>query len=248
MIASTSNEPPQARVAWVTGGSSGIGAAIVHQLQTAGHSVLDFDVQPPHEGVPWQELDVLDRIAVPTILSQCAEATGWPEILVLCAGVTGNAPLDHYPLEVWDRIQGVNLTGALLFLREVFPKMQERSYGRIVGISSGTALRPGFGTAAYASSKAGLIALMKVAALEGAKVGITANAVAPGITDTPMTRANFKDREGLKQAATSSRIANPQETVLEPDDIARTVAFLCEEGSARITGQVIHVNAGSIMP
>jgi NAD(P)-dependent dehydrogenase (short-subunit alcohol dehydrogenase family) len=174
------------RLAWVTGGSSGIGAAVASRLAGEGAEVVVLDIQEPASGaVRWQRLDLADRDEVTGQIPRLAAANAWPDIVVLCAGQTANAPIDGYPLEYWDRLLAVNLTGALLVVRDTLPRMCERRYGRIVAISSGTAMRPGAGTAGYAASKAGLIALMKVAAIEGALAGVTANTVAPGITDTP---------------------------------------------------------------
>jgi NAD(P)-dependent dehydrogenase (short-subunit alcohol dehydrogenase family) len=142
----------------------------------------------------------------------------------------------------------VNLTGAFHVTRAVLGGMIERGYGRIVNVASGTAVRVSPGAAAYAASKAGLIALTKAVALEGAAHSVTANAVAPGLVDTPMTRRLMPTDEALSTAATSSPIANPMGTVLSPDDIAHAIHFLCQTRSGRITGQVLHVNAGALMP
>jgi NAD(P)-dependent dehydrogenase (short-subunit alcohol dehydrogenase family) len=236
-------------VAWVTGGASGIGAAVVSQLAEEGSTVGVLDLQSPEPGVVWQAVDVGDPDSVDAAVEDLRRHIGWPDQLVLCAGIAGEGhSVSDYPLEVWSRVLAVNLTGALVILRRTFPEMCQRGFGRIVTVSSGTAVRPGAGTAGYAASKAGLIALTKVVALEGAPHGVTANVVAPGITDTPMTRLSFGDRDALRRAASHSPIANPQGEVLEPGDVAAAIVFLCREQSSRITGQVLHVNGGSIMP
>jgi NAD(P)-dependent dehydrogenase (short-subunit alcohol dehydrogenase family) len=132
--------------------------------------------------------------------------------------------------------------------RAVLGGMLERGFGRVVNIASGTAVRVSAGTAAYAASKAGLIALTKAVAVEGATRGVTANAVAPGLVDTPLMRAVMPTRELLEAAAATSAIANPMGVVLDAEDIAHAVAFLASVASGRITGQVLHVNAGAVMP
>ena len=126
--------------------------------------------------------------------------------------------------------------------------MITRRHGRIINIVSGSGVRVGAGVGAYGASKAGLIALTKALANEGAESGVTANAVAPGLVDTPMMRMHMPETETLEAAARVSNISNPMGLVLEPEDIAHAVAFLCHPESKGITGQVIHVNAGSIMP
>jgi NAD(P)-dependent dehydrogenase (short-subunit alcohol dehydrogenase family) len=126
--------------------------------------------------------------------------------------------------------------------------MVEARYGRIVNIASGTAVRVGPGSGPYAASKAGIIALTKSVAGEVARMGITANVVAPGLTDTAMTRGQFGDEERLQQEASAGRIANPMRVVIQPEDIASAVAFLALPESRYITGQTLHVNAGSFMP
>jgi NAD(P)-dependent dehydrogenase (short-subunit alcohol dehydrogenase family) len=145
-------------------------------------------------------------------------------------------------------VLGVNLTGAFHVTRAVLGGMIERRAGRIVNIASGTAVRVSAGAAAYASSKAGLIAFTKAVAAEGAPFGVTANAVSPGLVDTAMTRRLMPTDDALQAAATSSPIANPMGVVLTPEDIAHAVVFLCHPASGRITGQVLHVNAGALMP
>ena len=125
--------------------------------------------------------------------------------------------------------------------------MVDRKYGRIISISSGTAVRVGPGTGAYAASKAGIIALTKAIAGEVARMGVTANVVAPGVTDTAMTRAQFGGQAQLIEQATNGGIANPMRVVIQPEDIAAAVAFFALPESRYITGQTLHVNAGALM-
>jgi NAD(P)-dependent dehydrogenase (short-subunit alcohol dehydrogenase family) len=173
---------------------------------------------------------------------------GSPAILVNNAGISRGGRVSDISEDDWDLTLAVNLRGTFLFCKYVVPMMVEARYGRIVNISSGTAVRVGPGTSPYAASKAGIIALTKSIAGEVATRGVTANVVAPGITDTAMTRATFGDRKRLEQEAASGRIANPMRAVIEPEDIAAAVAFLAGPEARYITGQTLHVNAGSFMP
>jgi NAD(P)-dependent dehydrogenase (short-subunit alcohol dehydrogenase family) len=177
-----------------------------------------------------------------------AAELGAPTILVNNAGVSRGGRVQDIAESDWDFVIGVNLRGTYLFCKHVVPLMVEQQRGRIISISSGTAVRVGPGSGPYGASKAGIIALTKSVAGEVARYGITANVVAPGITDTPMTRGQFGSEEQLREEATSGRIANPMRVVIQPEDIAHAVAFLALPESRYITGQTLHVNAGSFMP
>jgi NAD(P)-dependent dehydrogenase (short-subunit alcohol dehydrogenase family) len=235
--------------AWVTGGSSGIGRAVVDRLVATGTNVGVLDVADPGRGdVTYQPCDLADPASVTTAVAALEGTLGPPDGLVLCAAVAASQPVEGHDESTWRRVLEVNLTSAMLVLSHVLGPMRARGSGRIVSLASGTAVRVGPGSAAYATSKAGLIALTKTVALEAAADGITANVVAPGLTDTPMTRAAFGSSQGVAQAAVEGPLANPQGSPLEPDDVAAAVVFLLGEDASRITGQVLHVNAGSLMP
>lgn len=239
------SDPSERTTAWVVGGASGIGAAVTHLFREEGvdTSVLDL---AGADGVD-QVLDLVDRGGVEQAVAQLAASTGWPDRLVVTAGVTSSTSIAELDFDRWDHIVAVNLTGPALLLHLILPHLIERGSGRVVLFASGTAVRPGAGTAAYASSKAGLIALAKVAAIEAAPHGPTINVVAPGLTDTPMTRPYFGGRAEMDAAARDSSISNPQGYALDAEDLATAVGFLCSPASARITGQVIHVDGGAIM-
>jgi 2-hydroxycyclohexanecarboxyl-CoA dehydrogenase len=243
------------RTAWVTGGASGIGLATVARLAGEGArvGVLDVDAAgavgvATRYGGHGVGCDVADPQSVDVAVNALVERSGAPDILVNAAGISMSAPVATHDEASWERVLSVNLTGAFHVTRPVLGGMIERGYGRIVNVASGTALRVSPGAAAYAASKAGLIAFTKAVAVEGAQHGVTANAVAPGLVDTPMTRSLMPTDEALSAAATASPIANPMGTVLAPEDIAHAIHFLCQERSGRITGQVLHVNAGALMP
>jgi NAD(P)-dependent dehydrogenase (short-subunit alcohol dehydrogenase family) len=249
----------EGQVAIVTGAAGGIGRATALRLAAGGASVavIDQDLDGARETVRLAESEGARAIAlradvskgkdVAAAVAAVREQLGLPAILVNNAGISRGGRIQDIREEDWDLVLAVNLRGCYLFCKEVVPLMLEGGYGRIVSISSGTGVRVAPGTGPYAASKAGIIALMKAVAGELASKGITANTVAPGLTDTPMTRGQFGDAERLREQATTGRIANPMRVVIEPEDIAAAVAFLVGPDSRYITGQTLHVNAGSFM-
>ncbi|MGH2587620.1 MAG: SDR family NAD(P)-dependent oxidoreductase [Dehalococcoidia bacterium] len=248
------------QVAIVTGGGSGIGRAIALRLAAEGADVAIIDrdesgaaqtvesVQAAGRRGAAITADVARGEDVRATVQQTVEQLGVPAILVNNAGITCGGRIWNIDEEDWDRTLAVNLRACYLFCKEVAPLMVERRYGRIVGISSGSAVRVGPGTAPYSASKAGMIALIKSVAGEVARLGVTANCVAPGLVDTPLTQAQFGTSEQLREMAASGGIANPMRVLVEPEDIAAAVAFLVSPESRYITGQTLHVNAGSYMP
>lgn len=247
------------QVAIVTGAGSGIGRAIALRLGAEGATVVLVDQDAAGAGATLDLLtgqgakglavqaDVARSADVRGAVERVRAELGEPSILVSNAGISRGGRIAQISEEDWDRTLAVNLRGCFLFCKEVAPLMAQQGYGRIVGIASSTAVRVGPGTGPYAASKAGLIALIKAVAGEYARRGVTANCVAPGLVDTPMTQALFGDAGRLRETATSGAIANPMRAVIEPADIAAAVAFFVSPESRYITGQTLHVNAGSYM-
>jgi len=248
-------DPLRGRVAWVTGSASGIGRAIAYKLaeQGARLGVIDLAEEAALQvaeklGGTAIACDVSDEDAVSSATRELERRVGSPDILVNAAGVAHGEAVVGHDEKAWRRVLDINLTGPFHFTREVLAGMMERGFGRIVNISSGSGVRVGAGSAAYGASKGGLIAFTRGVANEAAVAGVTANAVAPGLVDTPMTRQAIGDAEQLASVARSANIGNPMGIVLQPEDIAHAVAFLCHPDSRGITGQVLHVNGGSLMP
>jgi 2-hydroxycyclohexanecarboxyl-CoA dehydrogenase len=237
------------RVAWVTGGASGIGAAACEALAAAGAEVgvLDLPGTSAAYAAHVAHCDLSDEVSVDQAVEDLAGRSGQPDILINNAGIAITGTVTALDSADWDRVIRVNLYGAFFVTRRTLPGMIERRWGRVVSVSSGTAVRVQAGRAAYAASKAGLIAFTKVVAAEGAPHGVTANVVAPGLTDTPMTRHGIGGRTELENIARASPIANPMGIVLAPEDIAEAILFFAGPGSAHTTGQVLHVSAGSVM-
>lgn len=241
-------KPLDGRVAWVTGGASGIGRATVRKLRGMGATVAILDLvdrSAPDNEV--QHCDISSLQSVEEAADALERRLGRPDILVNSAGIAGGAPLVDFPTELWDRIIAVNLTGSFHVVRRVLGGMMERRWGRIILVSSDAAFRAAPGQAAYASTKAGVIALAQVTAMEGGPAGVTCNVISPGIVDTPMTRRRWSSRDALESAVNSEGTRNPLGAVLDADDLAHAAAFLCHPDSGHITGQTLHVNGGMIM-
>jgi NAD(P)-dependent dehydrogenase (short-subunit alcohol dehydrogenase family) len=226
--------------ALVTGGASGIGAAVVTQLQACGARVAVLDVRPENATSDLVvACDVSDEEQVVAGVREVRSAFGGLDIAVLCAGVGGMSPIVKLTSEEWDRVMGVNLRGAFLCLRECAAAMVATGRGgSIVAITSTSGFLVDRYMAHYSSSKAALAQLVRVAARELGHQGITVNAVAPGTTDTPMfaaTDALPGYRERVAHRAALGRVGTP-------DDVASAV--LAVLGLHWVTGQVVVADGG----
>jgi acetoacetyl-CoA reductase/3-oxoacyl-[acyl-carrier protein] reductase len=237
------------RTAWVTGGASGIGAAIVSMFSEAGARVVSLDHSYPadlgHHGAASDRLrrlrlDLRDGDDVDEIVSALS-SDGWDaEILINNAGITRDATVWNLTDRQWADVIDVNLTGAFRLARAVAPSMRERRAGVIVNIASVNGMRGKFGQANYAASKGGLIAFTKALARELGPRGIRVNAVAPGMIDTPMARSLPSGVvEKARAESALGKIGNPR-------DIASAVLFLASPLASHITGHVLVVDGGQI--
>ncbi|HLG65137.1 MAG TPA: beta-ketoacyl-ACP reductase [Ktedonosporobacter sp.] len=244
------------RVAFVTGAGRGIGAATALRLAEDGASVVlaDIDLEGCQYGV--EEINrlgahamavacnVADNAAVENAVAQTVERFGRLDILVNNAGVIRDNLLFKMTEDDWDTVMNVHLKGAFLCSRAAQTHMVKQQYGRIISLSSTSALG-NRGQANYSSAKAGLQGFTRTLAVELGKFGITANAIAPGFIDTEMTRATAR-RQGLDPdvviAEASKRI--PVGRVGQPRDIANVVCFLASEESSYVNGQIIYVAGG----
>jgi 3-oxoacyl-[acyl-carrier protein] reductase len=183
--------------------------------------------------------DVTDRGQVRAAVAQAVEQLGSVDILVNNAGTLDHVAQFHdQSPELWERDLRVNLTGAFNCAQEVWPHMQERGWGRIVNMASVAGTLGGFGQASYSTTKAGLIGLTRTLALEGARHGITANAIVPGIIGTEAFEFGNPAMRERMVARTAMRRAG------EPQDIANSIAFLCSDLAAYITGAELTVAGG----
>lgn len=235
------------RVAIVTGAGQGIGKGLAIRLAGAGANVVVCDVKEEAAAAVTDEIlksggtaitvcgDVGIKSEAERIARTAVERWGKVDILVNNAGIIRDAMFYKMTEEQWDAVIRVNLKGPFLMTQAVYWSMRNQKYGRIINISS-SACRGNVGQANYASTKAGVIALTNVAALEMARHGITANAICPGTIDTPMARSVPKEVfESWCEAIPAKRIGTP-------DDMAEAVLFFAAEESGYINGQTIWVD------
>lgn len=230
------------KTAVVTGGSGGIGQAIIQSLQAAGAVAASLDVSPPaQKEIPWIECDVRKDESVAASVQQFYQQQGRLDLAIHAAGISSDAVVWKLTVPDWDRILEVNLRGAFLLLRRTIPLMRQTGAGRVVLIGSINGSRGKFGTSAYSASKAGLLGLARTVARETGRFGILVNVVEPGWVRTPLTDALPAE---IREAAVAETLLGE---LLEPSDIASAVRFLCGPGASRITGQILRVDAGQVL-
>ncbi|MFV1365062.1 SDR family NAD(P)-dependent oxidoreductase [Mycolicibacterium elephantis] len=245
------------RVAVVTGGASGMGEAICHELGARGHSVAVLDVNDQAAQRVTEDLrqkgvralglgnDVSDRAAVEDAFAAARAELGPVHILVTSAGVVDFSPFTEITESAWNRLIAVNLTGTFHCCQVALPDMIEAGWGRIVMISSSSAQRGSPGMAHYAASKGALLSLTKSLAREYGPVGITVNNIPPSGIETPMQHQS--QAAGHLPANEQMAASIPLGHLGTGDDIAAAVGFLCSEQAGFITGQTLGVNGGSVM-
>jgi len=244
------------RVAIVTGSARGIGAATALRLASDGFAIAVIDLEEAAakgtveaiEAAGGRALavgaDVSDAEQVSAAVSRVAEELGAPTVLINNAGVTRDNLLFKMSELDWDTVMGVHLRGSFLMSKAVQKHMVDAKWGRIVNLSSTSALG-NRGQANYATAKAGLQGFTKTLAIELGKFGITANCIAPGFIVSDMTRATAERIGENWDTYVSSRAAQiPVARAGEVDDIAHTVSFFVSDGAGFVSGQVIYVAGG----
>ena len=244
------------RTAIETGGARGIGAAVAKKLAADGMAVavLDLDeaaCQPVVDEIRaagGQALavgaNVADETEVGAAVDRVAQELGAPTVLVNNAGIIRDNMLHKMSVDDWDAVMNVHLRGAFLMAKAVQPYQRDAEWGRVVNLSSTSALG-NRGQANYSAAKAGMQGFTKTLAIELGRFNVTANAIAPGFIQTDMTAATA-ERIGVAFDDFISMAASqiPVGRVGQPEDIANTVAFLVSEGAGFVSGQVIYVAGG----
>ncbi len=241
------------RLAVVTGGIGGLGTEICRQLADAGRRVVAVDLANSEQRVQrffaetqpfpmhFEAADVGDPASCEALIERIEARHGPIDILVNAAGITRDARLAKMQQAQWDDVLRVNLDSVFNLCRLVVEGMTARGFGRIVNISSVNGQTGQFGQTNYAAAKAGMHGFTMALAREVARRGVTVNSVSPGYIDTEMTRAVRDDiREQIVASIPIGRVG-------QPADIARVVAFLCEESADYLTGTNIPVNGGLFM-
>lgn len=230
----------QSRSVFVTGASRGIGREIARKFLAEGDQVLGtYRTAAPDEKFLTVPCDVTSEDDVDRAFGVAEKEHGPVQVLVANAGITNDQLLLRMSRDTFATVLDTNLTGSFNVAKRAIRGMMRARYGRIIFISSAVALRGEAGQANYAASKAGLIGLARSLAREYGPRGITVNVIAPGLTETEMSRAlTSEQRERLLQQIPVGRLAQPQE-------IADTVHFVAGQGY--INGQIIHVDGGAAM-
>jgi acetoacetyl-CoA reductase len=239
-----------ARVAVVTGGTRGIGAAIARALKGAGYTVAavyagnDEAAQKfkAESSIPVFKWDVSSYDACVAGIKQIEAELGPIEVLVNNAGITRDAPFHRMTPEQWTAVINTNLNSLFNMCRPVIDGMRSRKFGRIINVSSINGQKGQFGQSNYSAAKAGEIGFTKALALEGARAGITVNAIAPGYINTEMVQAVPKDvlEKSILPLIPVGRLG-------EPEDIARCVVFLASDDASFITGSTLSANGGQYL-
>ncbi len=251
---------PSARHAVVTGAARGIGAAIARALAADGFRLTLLGrqrdaLQTLAAELPQAQIvlaDVADAARVADAFAQARAGFGPITVLVNNAGQAHSAPFLKTDAALWQRMLAVNLSGTVHCTQQALPDMLDAGWGRVVNVASTAAQRGYAYVTAYCAAKHGVLGLTRALALEVATKGITVNAVCPGYTDTDLLQdsvANIVAKTGRSEAQARADLAagNPQRRLVQPDEVADAVRWLCGAAAASVTGQAISVSGGEVM-
>jgi 3-hydroxybutyrate dehydrogenase len=252
------------KTAIVTGSTSGIGLGIAQALAGAGSNIVinGFgDVAAVEEtraglarahnvGVAYSRADISQRDDIAAMIDLARGEFGGVDILVNNAGIQHVAPIEDFPVEKWDAILAINLTGAFHAIRLAVPAMKQKGWGRIINIASAHALVASPFKSAYVAAKHGILGLTKTVALEVAEHGITANAICPGYVMTPLVQKQIPETAkapGISEDAVVRDVllaAQSSKRFVEVSEVAALAVFLASDGAASITGTALPVDGG----
>jgi NAD(P)-dependent dehydrogenase (short-subunit alcohol dehydrogenase family) len=239
----SARERDPARVAIVTGGCSGIGQKTAQRLSSDGYGVAVIDLGFTPDADLSVKADVTDPAGVEAAVAEILDAFGRVDLLVNNAGITGSAEATvchETPVEQWDLVHAVNVRGPFLCTRAVLPAMLSQKSGHVITVASIAGLVAFPGRCAYTASKGAAIQFTRSLAVDYAAAGIRANAICPGMVQTPMTQWRLDDPE--LGAQVESRI--PMGRVASPEEIADAVSVLASERLAYMTGQALVIDGG----
>jgi NAD(P)-dependent dehydrogenase (short-subunit alcohol dehydrogenase family) len=251
------------RKAVVTGGGRGVGAAIARRLAASGASILvaarttreveqvASELRGTGADVRAVTCDVSDPRSITDLAGRARETLGAVDILVNNAGIAMAAPLARTTLEDWNAMMTVNATGAFLCMQAFVPDMMERGWGRVVNVASSVGLTGDRYICAYSASKHALVGLTRSVAAEAGGRGVTVNAVCPSYLATEMTEQTLaritattgRSRDQALQAILSR---NPQKRLIEADEVAAAVAYLCSEDARSVNGAALLIDGGEL--
>ncbi|MHA6326373.1 SDR family NAD(P)-dependent oxidoreductase [Roseivivax sp. CAU 1753] len=243
------------KTALITGGGTGLGAALAlafaeagAQVWIAGRRAAPLNaVAKGHDAIRTVTADVTDEASVAAMF----DTSGPCDIVIANAGASASAPFTRTDLADWKAMVDVNLTGAFLTLRDGARHLKGRDWGRLIAVASTAGLKGYPYVSAYSAAKHGVVGMVRAAALEMARTGITVNALCPGFLDTEMTErsvANIMDKTGLSAEDARAQLEkmSPQRRLTQPAEVVAAALWICGPGSEGITGQAISISGGEV--
>lgn len=248
----------EGKIAIVTGAASGIGLAVARDFAKHGIRVTlsDIDIEGGQAaaaelpGARFQAADMTKSADIERLVADTIAAEGQVDILVNNAGIQHVAPITEFPEAKWRQIIDLMLTAPFLLTKAVLPGMYTHKWGRIINISSVHGLRASAFKSAYVSAKHGLIGLTRVTALEGAEHGVTCNAICPSYVRTPLVEKQIADQakvHGIPESEVVEKIMVVEGAIrrlLEPEEVAQLVTYLCTDAASGITGSAQTIDCG----